>query len=172
MENTKTAYLSRELRLNHWLETYSEALLQTCLYMLPDRAQAEDAVQDTLIKAWRYLGKRKENSIVNERSWLLRIANNTCRAYLRTGWLSNVDRNLPLESFPPKMLKIEQQEPSITFMVKDLPAKYRQVILLHYFQGLNQQEIADTLGISASTVNRNLHKAEELLQESTNEKNT
>ena len=46
MENTKAVYLNREVRLNHWLETYAEPLLQTCLYMLPDRAQAEDAVQD------------------------------------------------------------------------------------------------------------------------------
>lgn len=165
MENTKTAYLSRELRLNHWLEMYSEALLQTCLYMLPDRAQAEDAVQDTLIKAWRYLGKRKENSIVNERAWLMRIAINTCKDYLRTGWSHHVDHDLPLEGLPPKMLKIEPEESMITFMVKDLQAKYRQVILLHYFQGLTQQQIAETLSLTISTVNRNLRKAETLLRE-------
>lgn len=165
MENTKAVYLNREVRLNHWLETYSEALLQTCVYMLPDRAQAEDAVQDTLIKAWRYLGKRKENSIVNERAWLMRIAINTCKDYLRTGWFQHVDRSRPDETIPPKMLSIDPEEPMITFLVKELPAKYRQVVLLHYFQGMTQQEIAEMLKLSISTVNRNLRKAEVLIRE-------
>lgn len=165
MENTKAAYLSREIRLNHWLEMYSEALLQTCLYMLPDRAQAEDAVQDILIKAWRYLGKRKENRIVNERAWLMRIAINTCKDYLRTGCSRHEDENLTTESLPPQMVKIEPEKSMITFIVKDLPARCRQVIMLHYFEGLPQQEIADTLSLSISTVNRNLRKAETLLQE-------
>ena len=53
----------------------------------------------------------------------------------------------------------------ITFLVKELPAKYRQVVLLHYFQGMTQQEIAEMLKLSISTVNRNLRKAEALIRE-------
>ena len=76
-----------------------------------------------------------------------------------------MDRSRPDETIPPKMLSIDAEEPMITFLVKELPAKYRQVVLLHYFQGMTQQEIAEMLKLSISTVNRNLRKAEALIRE-------
>ena len=53
---------------------------------------------------------------------------------------------------------------ALTLMVMDLPDRYKQVILLHFFQGLTMQETADALGASQSTVHRRLKKAEELLK--------
>ena len=49
-------------------------------------------------------------------------------------------------------------------MVMDLPDRYKQVILLHFFQGLTMQETADALGTSQATVSRRLEKAKELLK--------
>ena len=49
-------------------------------------------------------------------------------------------------------------------VVMDLPDRYKQVILLHFFQGLTMQETADALGESQATVHRRLKKAEELLK--------
>lgn len=169
MECSKEIYLSRENYLNRWINDYSGAILQTCMYLMPDRTQAEDAVQDTLIKAWRYLGNEKNKKITNERAWLLKIANNTCKDYLRDGWHRHIDQRCSLEELPPKMLRIDLEDRCIRLMVLDLPEKYRRVVLLYYFQGLTQQEIAQTLGVSLSTVNRRLCNAEDTLRKTLEE---
>lgn len=169
MERSKEMYTGREECLNRWVTDYSQAILKTCLSMLPDQVQAEDAVQDTLIKAWRYLGDGKNRRIVNERAWLLRIAVNTCMDYLRDGWQRHVDHHLSLEDLPPKMLRIDPQDTSIELMVLDLPEKIRKAMLLYYFQGLTQQEIADLLHIAISTVNRRLRSGEEILRKALEE---
>ncbi|MBP5170351.1 MAG: sigma-70 family RNA polymerase sigma factor, partial [Oscillospiraceae bacterium] len=59
---------------------------------------------------------------------------------------------------------VEPEDRTLTLMVMDLPDRYKQVILLHFFQGLTMQETADALGASQSTVHRRLKKAEELLK--------
>ena len=48
----------------------------------------------------------------------------------------------------------------------ELPDRYKQVILLYYFQGLTTQETAGALGLSQATVSRRLKKAEALLKTS------
>ena len=59
----------------------------------------------------------------------------------------------------------EPDDRSMSWIVMDLPDRYKQIILLHYYQGLTQQETADSLGLSLTTVNRRLRKAEALLKD-------
>lgn len=169
MEWIKDAYAKREECLNRWINEYSKAILQTCLYMIPDRVQAEEAVQDTLIKAWRYLGNGKNKKIINERTWLLKIANNTCKDYLRSGWQHHIDQKFSVEESPPKLLRIDPEDRSIRLMVLEMPDKLKKAVLLYYFQGLTQQEIADLLHISISTVNRRLRSGVETLRKALEE---
>ena len=100
----------------------------------------------------------------NEKAWLLRIAINTCKDYRRTAWFRHVDRSKALDELPPQLIAVEPEDRTLTLMVMDLPDRYKQVILLHFFQGLTMQETADALGASQSTVHRRLKKAEELLK--------
>ena len=69
--------MNREERLNQWIETYSDAILRTCFLYLSDQAQAEDALQDTWIKAWKHMSEYENQGIQNEKAWLMRIAINT-----------------------------------------------------------------------------------------------
>lgn len=164
MACSKEIYLSREACLKRWIQDYAAAIVQTCMYLTPDREKAEAAVQNTLIKAWRYLGNGKNRRMSNERAWLLKIAVNTCKDALRGEGEPYADRQLVLEDPPPRLLRIVPEDGSIVFMVMDLPEKARQTMLLYSFQGLNQQEIAEFLGIPISTVNRRLRSAEEILR--------
>ena len=65
---------------------------------------------------------------------------------------------------PPQLVSVEPEDHSLTMMVMDLPDRYKQVILLYYFQGLTMLETAEALGTSQSTIQRRLKKAEELLR--------
>ena len=71
---------------------YQKPLLHMCTMMLRDDAAAEDAVQETFVKAWRALPQfRRECS---EKSWLMRIAINTCRDMTRTAWFRHTERRV------------------------------------------------------------------------------
>ena len=164
MEHAAVPGMIREQRLNRWIETYSDSILRTCFLYLSDRGQAEDAVQDTWIKAWKHMDEYEKNNIANEKAWLLRIAVNTCKDYRRSAWFRHVDRSKALDELPPQLAAVEPEDRSLTLTVMELPDRYKQVILLYFFQGLTMQETADALGASQATVSRRLDKAKELLR--------
>lgn len=108
----------------------------------------------------------ERKKIVNEKVWLLRIAINICKDYRRTAWFRHIDRKQALEELPPQLLSVEPKDETLTLLVMELPDRYKQVILLYYFQGLTMQETADALGSSQPSVQRRLKQAEALLKTS------
>lgn len=144
MEGVKRPGMRREERLNCWVASYSDAILRTCFLYLSDHAQAEDALQDTFIKAWRSMGEYERKGVGNDKAWLMRIAINTCKDYRRTAWFRHIDSRQALE---------------------ELPDKLKQVVLLYYFQGLTQRETAQALGLSQAAVVRRLRAAESRLRQ-------
>ena len=166
MDRAEVPSMSREQRLSEWIEDYSDTILRTCYLYLSDHSQAEDATQDTWIKAWKHMDDFERKKIVNEKAWLLRIAINTCKDYRRTAWFRHIDRKQSLEELPPQLLSAEPKDETLTLLVMELPDRYKQVILLYYFQGLTMQETANALGSSQSSVQRRLKQAEALLKTS------
>ena len=164
MERAEVPGMNREQRLNQWIEDYSDTILRTCFLYLSDQTQAEDATQDTWIKAWKHMDDFERKGIYNEKAWLLRIAINTCKDYRRSAWFRHVDRKQALEDLPPHLLAAEPEDRTLTLTVMELPDKYKQVILLYYFQGLTMADTAAVLGTSQATVQRRIKKAEELLK--------
>lgn len=154
----------REQRLGRWIEEYTDSILRTCYLYLSDQGQAEDATQDTWIKAWKHMSDFERQGIANEKAWLLRIAINTCKDYRRSSWFRHIDRKQALDELPPRLVSVEPEDHSLTLMVMDLPDRLKQVILLYYYQGLTMLETAEALGASQSAVQRRLKKAEELLK--------
>ena len=165
MEHAAVSGMSREQMLSEWIDQYSDAILKTCYLYLSDLQQAEDAMQDTWIKAWKHMEDLERNQIRSEKAWLLRIAINTCKDYRRTAWFRHVDRRKALEELPVRFTSAEPVDHSMTWIVMDLPDKYKQIVLLYFYQGLTIQETADALGMSVATAHRRLKKAEELLKE-------
>ena len=166
MERTEVPGMNREERLSRWVESYSDAILRTCFLYLSDQAQAEDALQDTLIKAWRHMGDYERKGVLNDKAWLMRIAINTCKDYRRTAWFRHIDSRQALDELPPGMMQTEMEDRNLTLMVMDLPDRYKQVVLLYYYQGLTQRETATALGLSPAAVVRRLRAAEALLKQS------
>lgn len=166
MERAEVPSMNREERLSRWIDDYSDAILRTCFLYLSDQTQAEDALQDTWIKAWRHMGEYERKGILNDKAWLMRIAINTCKDYRRTAWFRHIDNRKALDELPPRLLQVEQEDHTLSLMVMELPDRYKQVVLLHYFQGLTQRETAEALGLTPSAVLRHLRSAEALLKQS------
>ena len=73
-----------EERIRQMIQTYEKDLLRLCRVYVKDAATAEDAVQETFVKAYRSLNRFRGESC--EKTWLIRIAINVCKGYLRSPW--------------------------------------------------------------------------------------
>ena len=152
----------RDQKIEELIRLYQVPLLRLCYIQLQDRALAEDAVQETFLKACKGFAEFRGES--SEKTWLVRIAVNVCRDYRRGSWLRHTDR-----SVTPDMLQIGETQPEtedmdLSLAVMKLPPKMREMILLYYYQDMGTEEIARTLGITQSTVSYRLKKSREKLR--------
>ncbi|WP_417092269.1 RNA polymerase sigma factor [Intestinimonas timonensis] len=139
---------------------YGDGILRQCLLMLGDLSQAEDAAQETFVRAWQsYGGFRAEAS---EKTWLTAIAANVCRNLLRSPWnRRRVDLSF-LEGCPAG--ETEPPDDTVVRAVLALPPKYRQVVVLYYYRDCSTGEIAQMLGVPQGTVSVRLKRARERLK--------
>ena len=148
--------------LEYLMNHYGDEIKRFCTLQLKDPFQAEDAAQDTFIKAWKALDTFRNES--SQKTWLIRIAVNTCRDYQRTGWFRHMDRRITPENLPEKAQEVHFPDGEVSGAISSLPAKLRMVILLRYYEGFTVQETAETAGVSVATAKRQIRKANQLLR--------
>ena len=153
---------SYEERIERMVNQYQLPLLRLCYAYLHDEELAKDAVQETFIKAYHNLASFRENA--SEKTWLSRIAINTCKDLRRTGWFRHVDRSVTPDMIPEPASPVEPEEESLTIEIMKLPAKLKEVALLCWFQGMTYTEAAETLGISLQAVGSRLNRARRKLR--------
>ena len=153
----------KEAIIRQMVETHQTPLMRLCYLYLHDVQLAEDAVQETFIKAARTLDKfRGEASM---KTWLTSIAMRTCCDMRRSFWFRRMDRRVPPEMLPDPVQSPLEEETALTVAVMNLPQKEREVILLYYYQDMNVNEIARTLGVTQPTVSYRLKRAREKLRQ-------
>ena len=138
---------------------HSKTVYRVCFAYMKNPADTEDAVQDTffqLIKSGPAFDSEE-----HEKAWLIRTASNICKNALRHWWRKRED----IEDFRdlPGMETIQTDDVFQTVM--DLPAKYKTVIYLYYYEGYTGVEIAGILKKPQSTVRNYLHEARAILRE-------
>lgn len=147
----------QEERLRQLVNAYQAELLRFCYVRLQDRMQAEDAVQETFLKAFRALPAYQDDG--HEKAWLYRIALNVCRDMLRSGWFRRVTRQVMPELLPDESAPPREEEIALSMAIHRLPDKSREVILLYYYQNFTVTEIAHMLGIRQPSVSDRLRRA-------------
>lgn len=148
---------SRDARLNRMMLAHEKAVLRLCCMYLRDACLAQDAVQETFLKAYRRMDAFRGEA--SERTWLMRIAVNTCRDITRSGWFRHVDKAVSLEDLPLPVAPPSEAHIALTTAIMALPPRCREVVLLHCDQGLTIRDTARALGITAPTVMNRLKKA-------------
>ena len=139
------------------IDQHGDDILRLCLLYMGERQLAEDAFQETFVRAWRHLpGFRGESS---EKTWLSRIAANTCRDMLRTPWLRMRRSARSVEEM--EHLPAPDATPRHELMdaIRALPDKYREVIVLVYVQDMKLREAAAQLRLPVPTVSTRLRRA-------------
>ena len=152
----------RGIWLEHAMDRWETSLLRLCFCYLQDSALAEDAVQETFLKAWKgYRGFRREGS---EKTWLTRIAVNTCKDMQKSAWYRHTDRSTALDDLPEGSVPFEDGDDTVTRAVLALPDKQREAALLCWLHGMSSREAARALRIPHATVYYRLKQAKNTLQ--------
>ena len=138
---------------------HGSRLLRLCAMNLRDASLAQDAVQDTFLKAFQQFHRFRGDA--DALTWLTAIAINVCRNLRRTAWFRRNDRCITPEDLP---LTAPDEDRTLLLTVQQLPEKYRQVIILRYYQGMSLDEAGQVLGISRSSAHHRLQKALKLLR--------
>jgi len=152
----------KEAWLEEAMEKWEVSLLRMCCAYLGDRALAEDAVQETFLKAWKGLDSFR--GAAQEKTWLMRIAINTCKDVRRSAYFRHVDRSVPLDRLPEGSCPFTMHDDTLTRAVMALKPRFREAVLLCWYQQLPPEEAAQALGVSRSTVYNRLEKARKLLE--------
>ncbi len=152
------------VEIEELIDLYGDDVFRLCLSYLGDRQLAEDAFQETFLKAWK--AKERFRGESSEKTWLASIAVNTCRDMLRSGWFRMRRKSAPID----ELLDLAADAPTaaedspVRAAVLALPGKYREVIVLYYDQNMKLKEIAQLLRLSVNTVSTRLNRARKLLQ--------
>ena len=141
-----------EERFAELVGLYQTPLRRMCCVWLGDAALAEDAVQETFLRAYRALPVFRGEC--SAKTWLCRIAVNVCRNMKRSWWWRHVDRAVEIDNLPEAGAAFATEDDSLLQAVCALPLRQREVILLYYYQDMNMRVIAKTLDTSVSTVSR------------------
>ena len=136
-----------------------QTVYRVCSSFLGSAADAEDATQATFMKLVDH--PRAFEGEQHERAWLIVCASNLCRDVLKSAARTRVD------SLPEREVADTRSGDVIDTTldaVLRLPEKYKDVVYLHYYEGLKTDEIAQMLGEKPSTVRNRLRDARGLLR--------
>lgn len=105
----------------------------------------------------------ERRGLVNPKSWLFKIAVNTCRDVLRGSWRKRIDHTVVIDTLI-DMQAAPQEDCDLLLDIAMLPPQYKDVILLRYYQGMTIHEIAQLVYCCESSVIRRLNNAYRLLR--------
>ena len=141
--------------------TYGADIFRLALSYLGSRTDAEDICQNVFLR----LAESRVNLLPGkEKAWLLTCTANACRNHLKSFWKRNVgelDESIPFRT---------QEDRGLYEAVMALPAKYRAVIHLYYYEGYDQGEIGEILRISRTAVQTRMSRARAILKKTSYKK--
>ena len=141
------------------MQQYGAHVVGLCTLLLKDAHLAQDVAQETFIRAWKQVNLRQET----EKAWLTRVAVNLCRDEQRSRWFRHVDRRITPEELP-LQADAPDTDSDLLDSVHRLPAREREVIVMHYWNDMAPEDIARLLNINRATVFRRLARGRKRLK--------
>ncbi|CAM3446378.1 MULTISPECIES: RNA polymerase sigma factor [Paenibacillus] len=161
--------MEQEERLRDWMEKYTNRLYRLAYTLTHSKAEADDRVQDGFIKAYYAMGTFDQ--LRDPFPWLAKIVINECKMAKRRSFREIVTNLLPERlsvSTEETVLRLATSNEMYEVILR-LPVIMRIPIVLHYFEELSVQQIADITGVPTGTVKSRLARGRAKLNRSLKE---
>ncbi len=161
-----------KLALEALIRRYQTYVFRLCCLVMRNEQDAEDMAQETFLRACRALPRYQRREGSSFEAWLYRIAVNCCRSRMRRKWY----QVLPWPDPAPQLMAEPEEQPErkaqqsewrteMLDAIDALGEKHRVVVILRYYAGMSNEEIAETMGLPSGTVRSRLHTARERLRQ-------
>lgn len=160
-----------DLAVGVLVRRYQNYVYRLCYLIMRNEQDAEDMTQETFIRAFRALPRYEIREGISFEAWLYRIAVNRCRSRMRRKWY----QVLPWPTPGPQVIANSDEQPDHLVLqgerrsemleaIDSLGDKHRLVVILRYYAGFSNEEIAHVLNIPSGTVRSRLHTARQRLK--------
>lgn len=150
-----------EQEVNRAVEKYADTVFRICILHLKNKSDAEDIFQEVFLKF--ALNDKKFENANHEKAWIIRVTINACKDLIKSFFRS---RTISID----ELISVADEEKEdlsyVLEVVLKLPAKYRDAIYLHYYEGYSALEIGEILGKNENTVYSILSRGRSMLKES------
>ena len=162
--------LNREEKLEWLMKEYGENVARLAYVYTKQKQLAEDIAQEVFIKCYENLDNFRQES--SHKTWLYRITVNLCKDKLKSWSFKNIvfteffsqTKNVIIS---PEMELVDREDKRfLSEKVLSLPIKYREIIILYYYEEFSYNQISDLLNIRNQTIKSRLHRARLLLKKS------
>lgn len=151
-------------------DLYSQKVFRTCLRILGDQGEAEDATQEMFVRVFEQIHRFRGRSQFS--TWLYRLTVNQSLNRLRAkqrhrrriGPLSLLTDPAGKEDLPDRALIRQERSDQVQRLLDELSAEHRAIIVLREMEDLSYQQISDILEVPVGTVMSRLHRARQRLK--------
>lgn len=155
-----------EILLNNLIREHATELKRIAYLYLNDQSECEDIVQEVYLSCYKNLVKFRNES--SYKTWLIRITINKCKDHRKLWNTKNIiyksfSSNINIENSAEEQYFHSQNSKEILAQIASLSPKFKEVLILHYFNGMTMLEISETLQIKHNTVKSRLLRGKDVL---------
>ncbi|MFC5465358.1 sigma-70 family RNA polymerase sigma factor [Lederbergia graminis] len=157
---------SKEAAIEWVMDHHGESLKRFIFTYVKNRAQMDDVFQDVMLTVYQKIDTIRDASSL--KNWLYRITANKCKDYLRSPlhrlfiWKDEVFEKTT--QTPEHFVLLDEQKREVIKAIMNLPIKYREVLILQYYQEFSIEEISKLLDVNPSTIRTRIMRAKEKLK--------
>jgi RNA polymerase sigma factor (sigma-70 family) len=161
--------LEKDSLLESIMDEYGDRLTKLSFNYLRDWGQAQEVVQDVFVSCYKHLDEYQQ--INSFKSWIYRVTINKCKDRLRSSLLkrfifnNEIFTNMnSMEPTPEDQVLKDKEAEFLSECVLSLPVKYREIIILFYYEELSIEEISSLLNMNTNTIKTRLKRSRDLLK--------
>ena len=139
---------------------YADMVFRIALNECKNREDAEDVVQNTFLKLLQ--NKKAFASEKHQKHWLIRVTVNECHSLFTSPWRQKTQS---LDAVEYQLAGETPEHSDLFYAVMELPAKYRNIVYLYYYEEYSIREISEILKMKESTLQTRLMRARKMLKE-------
>jgi RNA polymerase sigma-70 factor, ECF subfamily len=160
----ETSVGTKDGSFDELLTSHLDSAYNLARWLVRNPDDAEDVVQEAYVRAFRYSGGFHGG---DPRAWLLTIVRNTAYRWLGrrrtnepvTQFDENIHTSVPASLNPEQLLLQNADADLVEQALRELPVRFREILVLRELEGLSYREIADVMGVPSGTVMSTLSRA-------------